>query len=273
MPGHKYVYEFSEGSREMRELLGGKAWRRRDDTNPRPGASAGGIHDHDRGVRRVHERRSRISGRSSGADRRGARPAGTARGPPPRRRRRSTARLRALGARESMPGMLDTVLNLGLGDQSVEGLPAPPATNGSRGTPTGASCSVRQRRARRAGRAPASGDRGGQVRPRGASRHRTDHRRTARAGRALQAPARRAPASRFRRTRALSSMPRCGPCSTRGEASGRPLTGGSTGSPTTGALRSTCSRWCSVTRATPRARGSPSRATRSPVRPSRRGTS
>ena len=44
------------------------------------------------------------------------------------------------GARESMPGMLDTVLNLGLNDESVEGSPRPRAIRGSRGTPTGASC-------------------------------------------------------------------------------------------------------------------------------------
>src|ERR1700733_3893431 len=38
------------------------------------------------------------------------------------------------GARESMPGMLDTVLNLGLNDESVGGLAGTP------GTPIGASC-------------------------------------------------------------------------------------------------------------------------------------
>ena len=46
----------------------------------------------------------------------------------------------ARGARESMPGMLDTVLNLGLNDESVEGLARGPATSASPGTPTGASC-------------------------------------------------------------------------------------------------------------------------------------
>ena len=45
------------------------------------------------------------------------------------------------GARESMPGMLDTVLNLGLGDESVEGLAQRDrTTSASPGTPTGASC-------------------------------------------------------------------------------------------------------------------------------------
>ena len=32
------------------------------------------------------------------------------------------------GARQSMPGMMDTILNLGLNDESVEGLPRRPAT-------------------------------------------------------------------------------------------------------------------------------------------------
>ena len=44
------------------------------------------------------------------------------------------------GARASMPGMMDTILNLGLNDESVVGLAAAPATSASRGTRTGASC-------------------------------------------------------------------------------------------------------------------------------------
>ena len=43
---------------------------------------------------------------------------------------------------------------------------------------------------------------------------------------------------------------RSGRCSTRGRASARCSTGASTASPTTGAPRSTCSRWCSATRGT-----------------------
>ena len=45
------------------------------------------------------------------------------------------------GARESMPGMMDTVLNLGLNDRSVEGLIASARrTSASAGTPTAGSC-------------------------------------------------------------------------------------------------------------------------------------
>ena len=39
------------------------------------------------------------------------------------------------GARVSMPGMMDTVLNLGLNDEVVEGLAKKPRTNGSHGIP------------------------------------------------------------------------------------------------------------------------------------------
>ena len=44
------------------------------------------------------------------------------------------------GARESMPGMLDTILNLGLNDQAVPGWRTRPTTSGSPGTPTGVWC-------------------------------------------------------------------------------------------------------------------------------------
>ena len=43
------------------------------------------------------------------------------------------------GAKFSMPGMMDTVLNLGLNDKTVEGLAKSPATPGSRTIPTAAS--------------------------------------------------------------------------------------------------------------------------------------
>ena len=43
------------------------------------------------------------------------------------------------GAKFSMPGMMETVLNVGLNDDSVAGArrPSPAATTGSPGTPTG----------------------------------------------------------------------------------------------------------------------------------------
>ena len=127
----KWVYDFSEGSREhARPARRQGRQRRRDDAGPRRRARARGLHHHDRGLRRLHARRQRAR-----------RPRG-ARSP---RRWRGWRSRRASGwatpsdpllvsvrsgARESMPGMLDTVLNLGLNDASVEGLA--PATGNER---------------------------------------------------------------------------------------------------------------------------------------------
>jgi pyruvate,orthophosphate dikinase len=44
----------------------------------------------------------------------------------------------ARAPRSRCPGMMDTVLNLGLNDESVEGLASRPATGASRTTPTAA---------------------------------------------------------------------------------------------------------------------------------------
>ena len=155
------------------------------------------------------------------------------------------------GARESMPGMLDTILNVGLNDTSVAG---PGGRHRQRALRLGlvppARADVRQRRRGRAGLAVRGRDRGGQARRRG--RHR----------RSL--PARRAEASSSRSSRASTTSPRSrrsssaarsSRCSIPGRASARSPTGGSTGSPTTGAPRSTSSRWCSATRATNSATG------------------
>ncbi len=126
MPESKqWVYDFSEGSRDMRELLGGKganvaemtrvlgadrvpagftvttaacvAYMRADRQEPE-----GMAEEVAEALRRLEER----TGKTLGDD---ADPL--------------LVSVRS-GARESMPGMLDTVLNLGLGDVSVEGLAA-----------------------------------------------------------------------------------------------------------------------------------------------------
>jgi pyruvate,orthophosphate dikinase len=119
----KYVYDFSEGSREMRELLGGKGANVAEMTRVlgaervpagftvtteacveymsagrrEPDGLAGQIDD---ALARLEDSAGRRLGDS---------------GDPLLVSVRS-------GARESMPGMLDTVLNLGLNDASVEGL-------------------------------------------------------------------------------------------------------------------------------------------------------
>ena len=110
----------------MRDLLGGKGADVAEMTRML-GADLvpGRVHDHDRGLRRVHARRRQC-------------PDGPGRRRSPRRSRgsRSDAGKRLgdaedpllvsvrSGARESMPGMMDTVLNLGLNDDAVEGLAA-----------------------------------------------------------------------------------------------------------------------------------------------------
>src|SRR4051812_43769834 len=121
--GTKYVYEFSEGSRDMRELLGGKganvaemtrvlgadrvpagftittaacvAYMRAGQEEPEGMAEQ---------VEEALERLQEHAGKRLGDD-----------------EDPLLVSVRS-GARESMPGMLDTVLNLGLNDTSVEGL-------------------------------------------------------------------------------------------------------------------------------------------------------
>ena len=162
------------------------------------------------------------------------------------------------GARESMPGMLDTVLNLGLNDASVEGLAKHDrATSASRGTPTGASCRCS---ATSSAASPARRSRTRSRRPSrsAASRHDTEldvddlKALTETLQGALPAST---PARTSRRSRRSSCSSRSARCSTPGPASARSPTAASTASPTTGAPRSTSSRWCSATRATRRASG------------------
>jgi pyruvate,orthophosphate dikinase len=119
----KWVYEFAEGSRDMRELLGGKGANVAEMTRVL-GADRvpagftitteacvaymnGGQQEPDGMAEQVAEALKRLeehTGKALGDD---ADPL--------------LVSVRS-GARESMPGMLDTVLNLGLNDRSVEGL-------------------------------------------------------------------------------------------------------------------------------------------------------
>jgi pyruvate, orthophosphate dikinase len=113
----KLVYDFEEGSRDMRELLGGKGANVAEMTRVL-GADrvpAGftltteaciaymrgdGLPDYADALTRLEEKAGRALGRPDDP---------------------LLVSVRS-GARESMPGMLDTVLNLGLNDESVEGL-------------------------------------------------------------------------------------------------------------------------------------------------------
>ena len=142
MADDKWVYDFAEGSKDMRDLLGGKganvaemtrvlgadrvpagftitteacvAYMKAGQEEPEGMAEQ---------VAEALERLQEHTGKQLGDD-----------------EDPLLVSVRS-GARESMPGMLDTVLNLGLNDTSVEGPgQEPPRTSASRGTPTGASC-------------------------------------------------------------------------------------------------------------------------------------
>ena len=115
--GEKLVYDFEEGSRDMRELLGGKGANVAEMTRVL-GAErvpAGftitteaciaymrgeGLPDYADALTRLEEKAGRALGQPDDP---------------------LLVSVRS-GARESMPGMLDTVLNLGLNDTSVFGV-------------------------------------------------------------------------------------------------------------------------------------------------------
>ena len=152
----RWVVPFAEGGRDMRELLGGKGANVAEMTRVLgPERVPARLHDHHRGVRGLHARRpgasptawpTRSPRRSSGSRREAGKRLGDAEDP-------LLVSVRS-GARESMPGMLDTVLNLGLNDESVEGLAA---RTGQRALRVGLlpplRADVRQRRPRRPRRA------------------------------------------------------------------------------------------------------------------------
>jgi pyruvate,orthophosphate dikinase len=120
----KWVYDFAEGSREMRDLLGGKGAGVAEMTRilgpdmvpagftitteacvayMRGGAWPAGLHE-------------QVSAALSALEKRAGKRLGDAEDP-------LLVSVRS-GGRESMPGMMDTVLNLGLNDESAAGLAA-----------------------------------------------------------------------------------------------------------------------------------------------------
>ena len=166
------------------------------------------------------------------------------------------------GARESMPGMLDTVLNLGLNDTSVEGLAR--ATENERFAWDSYRRFVQMFGNVSRGIAGEEFEDAIKEVKAGARRrggHRARRRRAEGAHRTFKELYEQ-PARSSRRTRRSSCGWRSAPCSTPGPASAPSHTGASTASPTSGAPRSTSSRWCSATRATRRAPASRSAATR-----------
>src|SRR5262245_8855589 len=118
----KYVYDFHEGSKDIKDLLGGKGANRAEMTNLGPPAPAGFtittaacLASLDRGrfpdglMGEVGEHLGTLEGSM-------AKRLGDAGDP-------LLVSVRS-GAKFSMPGMMDTVLNLGLNDASVQGLVA-----------------------------------------------------------------------------------------------------------------------------------------------------
>src|SRR3954451_20007615 len=121
--GTKWVYDFAEGSKEMRNLLGGKGANVAEMTRilGPDRVRAGVTITTEACVSYMDAERALPEGLDDQVDEAPARlesPAGKTLGDPDDPLLVSVRS----GARESMPGMLDTVLNLGLNDESVEGL-------------------------------------------------------------------------------------------------------------------------------------------------------
>src|SRR3954466_12227150 len=119
----KYVYEFSEGSREMRDLLGGKGanvaeMTRILGTERVPAGftitTEACVAYMKAGRTEPDELAEQVAEALKKLEETAGKKLGDAGDP-------LLVSVRS-GARESMPGMMDTVLNLGLNDESVEGL-------------------------------------------------------------------------------------------------------------------------------------------------------
>jgi pyruvate, orthophosphate dikinase len=121
----KWIYDFAEGSRDMRELLGGKGSGIAEMTRVLGPdlVPAGFTITTEACVEYMRADRTEPEGLAAAIDAALARleqRAGKALGDPDNPLLVSVRS----GARDSMPGMMDTVLNLGLNDEAVEGLAA-----------------------------------------------------------------------------------------------------------------------------------------------------
>ena len=130
----KLVYDFIEGNKDMKDLLGGKGANLAEMTNLGLPVPPGFIISTD-ACRYYLENGSvpdglaaEVTGHLPGLEQAMGRTLG-AEDP-------LLVSVRS-GAKFSMPGMMETVLNIGLSDASVQGLAKRPATTGSPGTPTG----------------------------------------------------------------------------------------------------------------------------------------
>ncbi|MFL6110807.1 MAG: PEP/pyruvate-binding domain-containing protein, partial [Catenulispora sp.] len=118
----KFVYDFTEGNKDLKDLLGGKGANLAEMTNLGLPVPPGFTITTD--ACRVYleqgqeppELRDQVSGYLDALEAKMGRKLGQADGP-------LLVSVRS-GAKFSMPGMMDTVLNIGLNDDSVEGLAA-----------------------------------------------------------------------------------------------------------------------------------------------------
>ena len=234
----KWVYEFSEGSRDMRDLLGGKGANVAEMTRVLgPERVPAGFtitteacvaYMRDGGFPDGLEQQ--VAGALSDLEEQTGKKLGDPGDP-------LLVSVRS-GARESMPGMLDTVLNLGLNDESVQGLTEQTdnerfAWDSYRRFVQMYATSSRASRARRSRREikRLKADRESRTTP---SSTPAPCARSSTPSRACTA---RRPARTSRRTRRTSSRARSAPSSTPGTASAPSPTGASTASPTTGGPR------------------------------------
>jgi len=119
---HKWVYEFSEGSKEMRDLLGGKGANVAEMTRvlgedvvpPGFTITTEACVEYMRAGREPEGLDEQVAAALARLQERAGKRFGDEADP-------LLVSVRS-GARESMPGMLDTILNLGLNDRAVEGL-------------------------------------------------------------------------------------------------------------------------------------------------------
>ena len=122
MNAHKWVYEFSEGSKEMRDLLGGKGANVAEMTRvlgedvvpPGFTITTEACVEYMRAGREPEGLDEQVAAALARLQERAGKRFGDEADP-------LLVSVRS-GARESMPGMLDTILNLGLNDRAVEGL-------------------------------------------------------------------------------------------------------------------------------------------------------
>jgi hypothetical protein len=129
----------ADGNGSMKPLLGGKGANAGGNDPHRP-AGASRVHHHHRSLHLLLRQQADLPGRTQGQIEAGVRNMEKIMGTKFRRHHAMPLLVAVRsGARDSMPGMMDTILNLGLNDQTVLALARPPATSGSPGIATAAS--------------------------------------------------------------------------------------------------------------------------------------